>query len=153
MFVQRLNTATGELEWAAAQSDQDADDNCGDDERAFDAVADAVASSSYLDMLNDTPRNEAFAAAIARVAPGVHVLDIGTGTGLLALLAAAAGAAQVTACEVFPPMARVARRVVAANGDAGGRVRVIAKRSSELSVGPDGACCSSLCVVPSASLA
>ena len=29
-----------------------------------------------------------------------HVLDIGTGTGLLALMAAKAGATRVTACEV-----------------------------------------------------
>ena len=29
-----------------------------------------------------------------------HVLDIGTGTGLLAMMAAKAGATRVTACEV-----------------------------------------------------
>jgi protein arginine N-methyltransferase 7 len=120
MFVQRLNAATGELEWCA-----------GDD---GNAAADAVASSSYLDMLNDAPRNAAFAAALAVAAPGRRVLDIGTGTGLLALLASAAGAACVTACDVFPPMAACAAANAQRNG-CGERVRVALKRSDELQVG------------------
>ena len=125
MFVQRLNAATGELEWAAPGE--------GDD-----AAAEAVAGSSYLDMLNDAPRNEAFAAALATAAPGRRVLDIGTGTGLLALLAAKAGAASVVACDVFPPMAANAAANAARNG-CGERVRVLLKRSSELSCGHGGA--------------
>jgi ribosomal protein L11 methylase PrmA len=48
--------------------------------------------------------------------PHARVLDIGTGSGLLALLAARAGAATVTACEVFPSVARAAARVVRGNG-------------------------------------
>ena len=122
MFVQRLNAASGELEWCAADDD---------------GAAAAVASSSYLDMLNDAPRNAAFAAALAVAAPGRRVLDIGTGTGLLALLAAAAGAACVTACEVFPPMAACAAANARRSG-CGERVRVALKRSDELQVGADG---------------
>jgi SAM-dependent methyltransferase len=140
MFVQRLNATTGELEWAApACADGAADDD--DDDDVDDAVADAVAGSSYLDMLNDAPRNEAFAAALSCVARGRAVLDIGTGTGLLAALAARAGAARVTACEVFPPMARVARAVAAANAAAhtAAAITVVPKRSDELTVGPNGA--------------
>jgi protein arginine N-methyltransferase 7 len=132
MFVQRLNAATGELEWAAPRDDGDDDDGAVDD-----AVAEAVAGSSYLDMLNDAPRSEAFAAALAGCARGRSVLDIGTGTGLLAALAARAGAARVTACEVFPPMARVACAVAAANA-ALGAITVVPKRSDELTVGLDG---------------
>lgn len=122
MFVQRLNAATGELEWCAADDD--------------DSAADAVASSSYLDMLNDAPRNAAFAAALAVASPGRRVLDVGTGTGLLALLASAAGAACVTACDVFPPMAACAAANAQRNG-CGERVRVALKRSDELQVGTD----------------
>ena len=32
-----------------------------------------------------------------------HVLDIGTGTGLLSLMAAKCGVKNITACEVSPP--------------------------------------------------
>ena len=64
------------------------------------------------------------------------MLDIGTGSGLLALLAAQAGAPSVTACEVFPAVARAARRGVHANG-LDGTVRVVSKRSDALIVGTD----------------
>ena len=46
----------------------------------------------------------------------VHVLDIGTGTGLLSMMAATIGADSVTAIEEFPPIADCAQKVIAANG-------------------------------------
>src|SRR5205807_9885921 len=44
-------------------------------------------------MMNDGARNAAYDAAIRRAAAGKRVLDIGTGAGLLAMMAARAGAA------------------------------------------------------------
>ena len=83
-------------------------------------------------MLADADRNQAFRAAIERaVTPETKMLDIGTGSGLLAMVAARAGAAWVTACEADEALAATARDIVAANGFAG-RVQVIAKRSTEL---------------------
>ena len=42
----------------------------------------------------------------------VHVLDIGTGTGLLSMMAATEGVDSITACEEFLPMAACAERVI-----------------------------------------
>ncbi|ASW57372.1 hypothetical protein CIK06_02465 [Plantactinospora sp. KBS50] len=68
-------------------------------------------------MLNDTERNEALARAIQEIVrPGDLVLDIGAGAGLLAMLAARAGAAKVISCEVNPLVAEIARQVVTAHG-------------------------------------
>lgn len=51
-------------------------------------------------MVTDLPRTNAFAAAIAEVvSKGDHVLDVGTGSGLLAMLAAKAGAEKVFALD------------------------------------------------------
>jgi tetratricopeptide (TPR) repeat protein len=87
-------------------------------------------------MMNDAPRNSAYDAAIRRVAPGRSVLDIGTGAGLLAMMAARAGAKSVASCEQTPWIAAKAREVVAANG-LGDRIKIIAKHSSELRIGAD----------------
>ena len=44
----------------------------------------------------------------------VHVLDIGTGTGLLSMMAAVEGVDSITACEEFLPMAACAEKVIQA---------------------------------------
>jgi type II protein arginine methyltransferase len=67
-------------------------------------------------MLRDAARNAAYRTAIEAAAPGRVVLDIGTGSGLLAMIAARAGAARVIACEANPLVAEAARRIIAANG-------------------------------------
>jgi predicted RNA methylase len=70
-------------------------------------------------MLQDRARVEALARAIAAVVrPGDVVVEIGTGSGLLAVLAARAGARRVHAIEATE-LWQVARDVVARNGVAG----------------------------------
>ncbi|HMI94865.1 MAG TPA: tetratricopeptide repeat protein [Micropepsaceae bacterium] len=85
-------------------------------------------------MMGDRPRNDAYEAAINRVAPGRRVLDIGTGSGLLAMMAARAGAKQVTTCEAVKLIAERAREIIALNG-LSDRITVVDRRSSELVTG------------------
>ena len=93
----------------------------------------------HFDMINDSPRNAAFRQSIEAVLCAachgqksekhVHVLDVGTGSGLLAMLAAKSGASQVTAFEAEPAVARVATRNVGRNA-LSETVRVVAMRST-----------------------
>lgn len=92
----------------------------------------------HFPMLADAARNEAYGRAIAKaVTAGMTVLDIGTGSGLLSLFAARAGAGHVITCEAHPLIAETAREIVAKNGYAD-RITVIAKRSTELTTGELG---------------
>jgi Tfp pilus assembly protein PilF len=95
-----------------------------------------VVSAWHFAMVNDQPRNNAFQAAIARAVPGKHVLDVGTGTGLLAMMAARAGAKTVTTCEATPVIAERAYDIIALNGFAG-RINLIARHSTALAAGRD----------------
>src|SRR5262249_7610926 len=67
-------------------------------------------------LVGDFRRMDAFERAIRRlVRPGDVVLDLGTGTGILAMLCARAGAARVHAVESMP-ISAPARRLRARNG-------------------------------------
>ncbi|MDF3067376.1 MAG: methyltransferase, partial [Polyangiaceae bacterium] len=96
----------------------------------------------HFNMMNDEARNRSFARAIDRsVQPGMTVLEIGTGSGLLSLLAArgregVGGAQRVVTCEANPVIAAAAQRIIAQNGWSD-RITVIAKPSHELQVGVD----------------
>jgi len=91
----------------------------------------------HVPMMNDELRNEAYDAALkVAVGPDSNVFEIGTGSGLLAMMAARAGANTVTTCEAVGIVANAAKSVIASNGLAD-KIKVIAKRSNELSVGSD----------------
>jgi type II protein arginine methyltransferase len=83
-------------------------------------------------MLADSARNDAYGRAIREiVTPGDLVLDIGAGSGLLAMMAAEAGAGRVVACEANPALAATAREIVRRNGF-GDRIEVVAAKSTAL---------------------
>ncbi len=91
----------------------------------------------HCSILNEQARASGYESALRRVVgPDDLVLEIGAGSGILALLAARAGAGQVITCETNPYLVDVAREIVAANGYAD-RITVLHKSSKKLSVGPD----------------
>lgn len=85
----------------------------------------------HVAMLNDTTRTLAFANALREVVrPDDVVVDVGTGTGVLAIAAARVGARRVFAVE-RGSIATAAREVIAANGLAD-RITVIEGRSTAI---------------------
>lgn len=115
-------------------------DLAGDDRRAALRARSVLAMGIprwHLPMMNDRPRNRAFEDALrAAVTPDSHVLDIGAGSGLLAMMAARAGARKVTSCEADPAIADAAAEIVALNGFAD-RVTVVASHSAGLDLERD----------------
>lgn len=105
-------------------------------DRLWSEAAQAVLSYKvpgfHRSMLADSARNEAYESAIREsVRPGDLVLDIGAGSGLLAMMAARAGAARVVACEADRLLAATAREIVGRNGY-GDVVEIVAERSTKL---------------------
>lgn len=91
----------------------------------------------HFNMVHDEARNAAFAAAIAAVVDSEQlVLEIGGGSGLLALLAARSGARRVVSCEQNPLLAATATENVRRNG-LSERIDIVAKLSTALQVGVD----------------
>jgi predicted RNA methylase len=96
-----------------------------------------LVSRYHVPMMNDAGRNAAWNKALSRaIHPGTRALEIGSGGGMLALMAARAGAAKITTCERNPILAHLAREIVERNGFAD-RIDVIAKTSTDLLPGED----------------
>ncbi len=86
----------------------------------------------HIEMLADHERNNAFYEAIAgAVDENSVVLDIGTGSGLLSMMAAKAGAKQVITCEQSPFLAKTAEKIIARNG-LQDRIKVHQAKSTDL---------------------
>ncbi len=91
----------------------------------------------HLQMLADSARNDAYDQAICNaVSTHTRVLDIGAGSGLLAMMAARAKAHSVVACEMDSPIACAAGAVIAANGYQK-QIRLLEKKSTAMQIGED----------------
>lgn len=130
VFTVKVNPVTGKSEWELQNEDYD--------------YHQEIARSAFADMLHDTERNQKYYLGVKlaiekmhSMGKKAHVLDIGTGTGLLSLMAAKSGADTIVACEAFQPMAKCARKVIHENG-LGEVIRIIPKRSTNMTVGAGG---------------
>lgn len=95
-----------------------------------------VVPSWHFAMMNDAPRNAAYDKVLRRVVGGKRVLDIGTGAGLLAMMSARAGAAEVVTCELVDLVADHAREIIALN-NLSQKITVVGKSSTRLKIGED----------------
>jgi tetratricopeptide (TPR) repeat protein len=91
----------------------------------------------HIPMINDEERNAAYERALSHaITPDSLVFEIGTGSGLVAMMAARAGARHVVTCEAVPVLAEVAKETIARNGLAD-RITVLSKRSTQVRLGED----------------
>lgn len=122
-----------ELAWqASGAAPEDADIRS----RIADILSGGVPRWHFV-IVRDAARNAAYDAALRRaVASSTKVLEVGTGSGILAMMAARAGAKQVVTCEKVPSVAKTARDIVTSNGYTD-RVCIIAKTSYEMNADRD----------------
>ena len=67
--------------------------------------------------MNDHQRNNAYLQAIKRaIQNNEFVLEIGTGSGILSMMAVDAGAEKVISCETSEPIAKAAKEILFNNG-------------------------------------
>ena len=93
----------------------------------------------HFSMLCDHERNLAYEMALRKVLQhrsNATVLDIGTGTGLLAMMAARCGAKKVIGCELNPAVALVAENIVKQN-HFNNIVEIVSKKSNDLQIVSD----------------
>lgn len=91
----------------------------------------------HVPMMNEQNRNQAYFDALkAIIKSDSTVFEIGTGSGLLAMMAAKLGAKQVNTCEAVPLIAETAQQIVKDNHFEK-TIKVIARKSIDIEIGND----------------
>ena len=97
------------------------------------AAEGSLSLSYHYEMLSDQRRLAPFARAIEQLCPGKIVFESGTGSGILSILAAKAGATHVYCSEIDPKMAAIAQANFEATGCAD-RITLLHKSTLEVSL-------------------
>ena len=101
----------------------------------LEAIAIKEVPRWHVPMINDHERNNAYLKAInLAIKENKYVLEIGTGSGLLSMMAIDAGAEKVITCETNKSISEIAKKIISINGYHD-QIKVINKRSTELTVG------------------
>mgnify|MGYP001132347047 FL=1 len=88
-------------------------------------------------MINDKDRNNFYFSALKSVIKtSSSIFEIGTGSGLLSIMAANLGAHEINTCEMNSIMANTAIKVIADN-NLSEKITVIQKKSNDIKVGKD----------------
>ena len=91
----------------------------------------------HIPMMNEQERNQAYYAGLESVVtPEKVVFEIGTGSGLLAMMAARLGAKKVYSCEAVGLVAETARKIVARNNYQD-QITILAKSSQTVQLEKD----------------
>jgi len=91
----------------------------------------------HLPMMNEWDRNNAYYLGMqSAITPEKSVLEIGTGSGLLSMMAAKLGARNVVTCEAISLIAATAQKIIEQNKYQD-RIRVLPRTSFDIEVGKD----------------
>ena len=91
----------------------------------------------HLPMMNENTRNVAYQNAMkSAIQRDDVVLDIGTGAGLLSMIAADCGASEIVTCEMSKTISKIAEKIITKNGY-DHKIRIINKNSKDLIIGRD----------------
>ena len=103
----------------------------------LDLINDNRVPKWHIPMMNDYERNNAYLKAIkCAIKKNDYVLEIGTGSGLLSMMAIDAGAKKVITCETNKSISEIAKKIISKNGF-GNKITVTNKKSTELNLGND----------------
>ena len=91
----------------------------------------------HIKMMNDEMRNKAYLEAIKLAVNNESlVLEIGSGSGILSMMAASCGAKNIISCESSKSISNIAKKVISENGYAN-QISIINKHSNDLVIERD----------------
>ena len=109
-------------------------------EMNIEKIIQNIVPAWHINMMNDEFRNKAFLDAIKlAVNEDTLVFEIGTGSGLLSMMAIESGAKKVVTCESVKTIADNAVKIINKNGYQK-KIKIVNKKSTDVKIGRDIPC-------------